>query len=52
MEKSKLIEARNNKGWTQTTLGEKIGMSQTSYNRREKGFVAITTKEWDKIVLS
>jgi transcriptional regulator with XRE-family HTH domain len=49
MEKSKLIEARNNKGLSQKQLAERLCMDVSNYNRREKGLSKIAPAEWEKI---
>jgi transcriptional regulator with XRE-family HTH domain len=49
MEKSKLIEARNNKGLSQKQIAERLCMDVSNYNRREKGLSKIAPSEWEKI---
>jgi transcriptional regulator with XRE-family HTH domain len=44
--KTKLREARLNKGWSQEELADLIGMTQCNYSRRENGKKAITNNEW------
>jgi transcriptional regulator with XRE-family HTH domain len=49
IEKSKLIEARATKGYTQKQLAERLCMDVSNYNRREKGLAKIMPSEWEKI---
>ena len=49
MTKNKLREARLNKGLSQETLADLIGMTQCNYSRRENGRKAISDAEWTRI---
>ncbi|WP_394772953.1 helix-turn-helix domain-containing protein [Flavobacterium sp.] len=49
MSKTKLIQARLSKGFSQEELADLIGMSQSNYSRRESGRTSITEAEWKKI---
>jgi transcriptional regulator with XRE-family HTH domain len=49
MSKTKLIQARLSKGFSQEELADLIGMSQSNYSRRESGRTNITEAEWQKI---
>ncbi|MFH7016141.1 helix-turn-helix transcriptional regulator [Flavobacterium sp. FlaQc-47] len=49
MSKTKLIQARLSKGFSQEELADLIGMSQSNYSRRESGRTSITELEWKKI---
>ncbi|WP_428230789.1 helix-turn-helix transcriptional regulator [Flavobacterium sp.] len=49
MDKTKLIQARLSKGFSQEELADLIGMSQSNYSRRESGRTNITEVEWQKI---
>jgi len=44
-----LKNARLNKGLSQETLADLIGMTQCNYSRRENGKKEITLNEWTKI---
>lgn len=47
--KTKLQEARLNEGLSQEALADLIGMTQSSYCRRENGKKTITPREWARI---
>jgi transcriptional regulator with XRE-family HTH domain len=47
--KLQLKKARQNKGMSQETLADLIGMTQSNYSRRENGKKNITETEWKKI---
>ncbi|SNR95456.1 helix-turn-helix domain-containing protein [Flavobacterium sp. ov086] len=49
MSKLHLKNARLNKGLSQETLADLIGMTQCNYSRRENGKKEITLNEWTKI---
>lgn len=49
MEKTKLIEARKAKGYSQNYMAEQLFMDVSNYNRREKGQAKISTAEWEKL---
>ena len=45
----KLREARLDKGYSQSTLGKKIGLEQTTYSRKERGVSVIRSEEWNRL---
>jgi transcriptional regulator with XRE-family HTH domain len=49
MEKTKLIQARQNKGFDRNEFADLIQMEHYSYRRREKGEVKISHSEWEKM---
>lgn len=49
MEKTKLIEARTKRGFTQHQLAKVLHVDVSNYNRREKGLIKITNEEWQKL---
>lgn len=49
MEKTKLIQARTRKGYTQQQVAEYLCIDVSNYSRREKGTIKINNDEWDKI---
>ena len=49
MEKTKLIESRKRKGFSQQQMAEHLCIDVSNYNRREKGQIRINTNEWEKI---
>jgi transcriptional regulator with XRE-family HTH domain len=49
MVKTKLIQKRNEKGFTQNDLAEYLGISQTQYSRKEKGEIEIKDNELERI---
>ena len=49
MEKIKLIEARENKGFSQKYVAEKLYMDESNYCRREHGQTKISLSEWKKL---
>lgn len=49
MQKTKLIEARHQKGYSQQQLADKLFMNVSNYNRREKGIIHIKPDEWLKL---
>ena len=49
MEKVKLIECRKARGVSQSVIADKLCMDVSNYNRREKGQVKISFREWEKI---
>ena len=49
MEKNKLIERRKAKSLSQNMIAEKLCMDVSNYNRRERGQVKISLKEWEKL---
>jgi transcriptional regulator with XRE-family HTH domain len=46
---NKLREARLAKGYSQSTLGKKIGLEQTTYSRKERGVSSIRPEEWSRL---
>lgn len=49
MEKTKLIETRKARGYSQSYMAERLFMDVSNYNRREKGQAKISTTEWEKL---
>ena len=49
MEKTKLIQARIKRGFTQQQLAEALCVDVSNYNRREKGQIKISNTEWEKL---
>lgn len=49
MQKTKLIEARKTKGYSQVKMAEHLCIDVSNYNRRENGLSKITFSEWEKI---
>lgn len=49
MIKTKLISTRKKRGYTQGQMADFIHMSQSQYQRRERGDVKISNVEWEKI---
>lgn len=49
MIKEKLIQARNKKGFTQQQIADYLCLDVSNYNRREKGQIKVSLKEWDKL---
>jgi transcriptional regulator with XRE-family HTH domain len=49
MEKTKLIQARENKGFDRNEFADLIQMERYSYRRREKGEVKISHNEWERM---
>ncbi|WP_395078145.1 helix-turn-helix transcriptional regulator [Flavobacterium sp.] len=49
MEKTKLIQARTKRGFTQQQLAEALCVDVSNYNRREKGQIKISNTEWEKL---
>jgi transcriptional regulator with XRE-family HTH domain len=47
--KTKLIQARLSKGYSQEELADLIGMTQSNYSRRENGHKKISEIEWIRI---
>jgi len=47
--KIKLINMRNSKGFTQKQVAEKMNMSESAYNKREKGKLRIDLKQWKQL---
>ena len=52
MEKRKLIDAREKKDYKQLKLAEELGISESSYCRREKGQIKINPIEWGKLAVA
>lgn len=48
MVKNKLIQARNAK-YTQENMAKILHMTQSQYQRREKGDIKISDEEWERI---
>ena len=49
MVKNKLINARKEKNMTQEVISKLVFMSQSQYQRRERGEIRISDDEWMKI---
>ncbi|MDR3218234.1 MAG: helix-turn-helix transcriptional regulator [Dysgonamonadaceae bacterium] len=49
MEKNRLIGRRKANGFSQSMVAEKLCMDVSNYNRREKGQVKISLREWEKL---
>lgn len=49
MVKENLIRVRKQKKFSQQDVAEHLDISQTHYQRKEKGEVGITDKEWERI---
>ena len=49
MEKTKLLEMRKFKGFTQQQIADHLNMTDSSYSRREKGEVNLNIKQWEKL---
>jgi transcriptional regulator with XRE-family HTH domain len=49
MEKTKLIQARTKRGFTQQQLADALCVDVSNYNRREKGQIKISNTEWEKL---
>ena len=50
--KHKLITARKEKNMTQNDMAELLFMSQSQYQRRERGEIRISDEEWVRIAKS
>ena len=49
MVKTKLINTRKAKEHTQETMAKLLHMTQSQYQRREKGEIKISDQEWERI---
>lgn len=49
MVKTKLISERKKKGYTQEQMADFVHMSQSQYQRRERGEIKISDDEWNKL---
>ncbi|MDR2836876.1 MAG: helix-turn-helix domain-containing protein [Bacteroidales bacterium] len=49
MKKTKLITAREKKGYSQLFMAEVLGIDESGYCRREKGQTKINNDEWKKL---
>ncbi|MDR2147542.1 MAG: helix-turn-helix domain-containing protein [Tannerella sp.] len=49
MQKTKLRNIRQSKGYTQQQLADVIYTDVSNYSRKENGITAIIPKEWDKL---
>jgi transcriptional regulator with XRE-family HTH domain len=49
MEKTKLFEARDKKGFSQQYIAKHLCMDVSNYNKREKGKAKISLNEWKKL---
>jgi transcriptional regulator with XRE-family HTH domain len=49
MIKEKLIKVRKEKKFSQQDIAEHLNISQSHYQRKEKGEISITNNEWERI---
>ncbi|HFK5569779.1 helix-turn-helix transcriptional regulator [Elizabethkingia meningoseptica] len=49
MMKNKLIQIRKDKQFSQQDIAEYLKISQTQYQRKEKGFVEVKDEEWQRL---
>jgi len=49
MEKTKLIQMRKFKGFSQQQIADQLCMGTTTYHRRENGQIEINIDEWEKL---
>jgi len=49
MTKNKLIAARKERNMTQHDMAESLCMSQSQYQRRERGEIGVSEKEWERM---
>jgi transcriptional regulator with XRE-family HTH domain len=49
MQKKKLFDKRNERGFTQEHIADLLGMDQPQYSRRENGETKLKINEWEKI---
>ena len=49
MLKEKLIKVRKEKKFSQQDIAEHLNISQSHYQRKEKGEIGITNNEWERI---
>ncbi|KNB62981.1 helix-turn-helix transcriptional regulator [Chryseobacterium sp. Hurlbut01] len=49
MLKEKLIKIRKEKKFSQQDIAEHLNISQSHYQRKEKGEIGITNNEWERI---
>jgi len=49
MEKTKLKQMRQFKGFSQQQIADKLCMGTTTYHRRENGRIEINIEEWEKL---
>ncbi|WP_407482978.1 helix-turn-helix transcriptional regulator [Elizabethkingia meningoseptica] len=49
MMKNKLIQIRKDKQFSQQDIAEYLKISQTQYQRKEKGFVEVKEEEWQRL---
>jgi transcriptional regulator with XRE-family HTH domain len=49
MQKKKLFEKRNERGFTQEEIADLLGIDQPQYSRRESGETKLKINEWEKI---
>ncbi|WP_423787596.1 helix-turn-helix domain-containing protein, partial [Klebsiella pneumoniae] len=49
MIKNKLIKARKAKEQTQESMAKILHMTQSQYQRREKGEIKISDEEWERM---
>lgn len=49
MEKTKLFQHRQSKGFSQEQMADKLAITASTYSRKESGHVRIRPEEWEKI---
>lgn len=49
MQKKKLFDKRNERGFTQEQMADLLGIDQPQYSRRESGETKLKINEWEKI---
>jgi transcriptional regulator with XRE-family HTH domain len=49
MEKTKLFQHRQNKGFSQEQMADKLAITASTYSRKESGHVRIRSEEWEKL---
>jgi transcriptional regulator with XRE-family HTH domain len=52
MEKTKLTSARLTKGFSQAKMAQLMGMTTSTYSRKENGHSKIHQEEWDRLAKS
>jgi transcriptional regulator with XRE-family HTH domain len=49
MQKKKLFDKRNERGFTQEQMADLLGIDQPQYSRRESGDTKLKINEWERI---
>ena len=49
MEKTKLKNMRNEKGFTQQQIADYLPTDKSNYCKKELGYIKITSMEWEKL---